>query len=370
MTAIEWKAYGYVGGVATELDDIQNVSITMGRVQIQDPFRANLATIRGRNPQNLISLDIGDDIYIEATSPFDTEIIYRGQVANFRVQYGKTQNEDMWTLDLEDILAKAGRAYTTSTFSWSAGDLTDTAASAACTDCGLTLVNAKTGLSYTSAGSSTVSAQSLPNTNLLDILNRLAATEQGRLVQYQWQLGWINRADLGQFDSPISFTDGSLLSTTVYEAQFDAVDFSSLADSFYDSVLIEPAGLTAQLSGTGDRRFVLDTYDETTAQAQNLADYVLATLDVNTAVPFKISCVDVAQANPSLEAFLPLAVEGVRAELILRGTRYQLWIEGFTVSAQPGMTRVTFNVVSSEAQNFFILDSPVFGVLDSSRLGF
>jgi hypothetical protein len=45
-------------------------------------------------------------------------------------------------------------------------------------------------------------------------------------------------------------------------------------------------------------------------------------------------------------------------------------MEGATMTANPDASRWTFNIVSSEAQNFFILDSADFGVLDTNRLGF
>jgi hypothetical protein len=40
------------------------------------------------------------------------------------------------------------------------------------------------------------------------------------------------------------------------------------------------------------------------------------------------------------------------------------------MTANPDQTRWSFNIVSSDAQNFFILDSADFGVLDQNRLGF
>jgi hypothetical protein len=57
-------------------------------------------------------------------------------------------------------------------------------------------------------------------------------------------------------------------------------------------------------------------------------------------------------------------------QLILRGVLYNLFVEGGTMTANPDQTRWSFNIVSSEAQNFFILDSTAFGVLDQNKLGF
>jgi hypothetical protein len=40
------------------------------------------------------------------------------------------------------------------------------------------------------------------------------------------------------------------------------------------------------------------------------------------------------------------------------------------VTANPEQTRFTYNLVSSEALSFFILDNAAFGKLDTDRLGF
>jgi hypothetical protein len=62
--------------------------------------------------------------------------------------------------------------------------------------------------------------------------------------------------------------------------------------------------------------------------------------------------------------------QGARVRLILRGTAYELFLEGAQITATPDQTRFTFNVVSASAFNFFILNNAVFGVLNTSKLGF
>lgn len=372
MADYVWTAFkeSADGLTLTELDNIQNVTFALGRQQIQDPFKAGTATITGRVPSGLPTLEIDDKVHIRVTDGTFDDIIYFGKVANFAIDYGFTTNLDRWVLNLEDGIAKAGRALTSDSFSWSAGIRTDVAASQACTNCGITLVNIFTTLSYTSQGQSFVSAQTLANTNLLNILNELAFTEQGRITQNGYdQIGWVNRSDLGQTSFVCSITDGSL--TANYDVvPFDSVQFTSLADSFFDAVVVEPVGLASQLSGTGDRVFSHRSFDQTTTQADNLADYVKATLDVQTAKPFQVSMVSNVQTTDGLLLALQLFSYYNKAELILRGSRYNVFLNGVTVTADPDRTRVSFSVVSSDAQNFFILDSPTFGVLDTNKLGF
>lgn len=372
MATLDWEVWWTfpTGSGPVQIGDVQSVTIRMGRTQIQDPFKAGTATVTGRKPENLPIIEIGYPFQLKATDGSAGDWVYYGTVSDFTVEYGTVPAEDTWTISLEDSLAKAGRSFTSDSFAWSAGIRTDQAASQAATDCVIQLNNVWTGGSYVSQGQSLVSAQSLPNTNLLTILNQLAATEQGRICQDAGNIGWVNRSDLGQLTFGASFTDGTL--TANYGAvPFTNVQFTSLADSAFLAVLVEPDGLAPQLSGAGGfRQFTLQSYDQTTTQAQNLADYVLATLNDYVPVPLTISTTDYVQTGTTLADLLVAVNKGCWAELILRGDRYELLVEGMTVTAVPGSTRCTFNVVSADAVNFFILDSTTFGVLDSSRLGF
>jgi hypothetical protein len=217
---------------------------------------------------------------------------------------------------------------------------------------------------------STISAQSAPDTNVLQLLNQLAATEQGYMSSQQpSSIKWINRSDY--ITNPVlgDFTDGSLISVNT-EAPYNDVTFRSQADSFFDKVVVEPEGLAPQTAGTGSRVFTVKTYDQTTTQAKNLADYILATLQVQQSVPSTISLLSEVQTNNLAVLCFQQTAQGARVGLILRGDDYNLFLEGATVTATPEQTRFTFNVVSSDALAFFILDSPVFGRLDADKLGF
>jgi hypothetical protein len=77
-----------------------------------------------------------------------------------------------------------------------------------------------------------------------------------------------------------------------------------------------------------------------------------------------------SQVNDVLANIISLALQFTEIDLYLRGVKYTLFVLGLTTTADPDQTRVTLNVASSEALNFFILDSPTFGVLDTNKLGF
>lgn len=363
MARYTWKV---TYNALTVLSDVQNITIQRGRVQVQDPFKAATATVQGRNLSTFPNVVIGGTIVITAERGIDIFDAFVGVVSDVHVTYGQVAAMDTWTIYCEDAVARLGRSLTTSTFSWSAGITTATAAVNTASDATGGVVT----ISAIGSTSSTVSAQSLPDTNALQILNQLAATEQGYLYSSAPnQVSFRTRAEIGAWPFRGDFTDGSLV-TVNPTALFDDVVFRSQADSFYQEVVVEPEGLASQDSGTGARRYSFKSYDETTTQAQNLADYVLATLQVQTSVPSSISAISEVQTNDVALTSATQAGSGVRCGLILRGTYYPLFIEGSTITATPEQARFSLNLVSAAALSFFILDSASFGVLDTNKLGF
>lgn len=364
MARYEWDVT-YNGTQA--LSDVQNITIQKGRVQIQDPFKASTATIQGRNVEFFPPVQIGGTIVITAQIGLDVYDVFVGVVADVQITYGQIPAMDTWSVFCEDAVARLGRSLTTDTFSWTAGTTTAQAAID-------TASNATGGVVTVSSvgpfSSSTVSAQSLPNTNALQILNQLAATEQGYLYSLAPNLvTFRSRAEIGAWPLRGVFTDGTA-ATIQPTAPFNDVIFRSQADSFYEEVVVEPEGLASQTAGTGARIYNLRSYDETTTQARNLADYVLATLQVQQSVPSTLTTTSEIQFN---EVALTCATEagtGIRCGMILRGVSYDLFVEGSTITVTPGQARFSLNLVSAAALQFFILDSTTFGRLDFDKLGF
>jgi hypothetical protein len=352
------------------LQDVQTISISKGRQQIQDPYKAGTATITGRIIGNLPPfLDIGIKIEIYCTNPSPDVLVFTGTVADIQLNYGMRDTMDTWRIDCEDSFAAFGRALTSSTASWPSGTNSGSVCQIVANTAQLDVTNV-----FGVFGASLLSGQSVPDTNVLNILQQIIFTEQGRLINLGLvsgvpTLGFVPRSVIGSFPLVGAFSDGTS-PTALAVAPYDVIEFSSLADSFYEQVVIEPQGLADQSAGTGRRVYTGKSYDISTGQADNLADYVLATLQVNSAVPQVISANSEAQSNDvALNAFAT-AGDGTRLRVILRGLEYNVFIEGGTLSATPDQTRFTFNVVSSDALNFFILDSATFGRLDNNKLGF
>jgi hypothetical protein len=359
-------------GANTTINNVQSLTVNRGRTQIQDPFKAGTATITGRLPSALPTLKIGDDIRINCvgSAPAPNTFnggVFSGKIADFEINYGIVSAEDTWTIYAEDTLAEAGRALTTDTYSWSAGIAPNEAAFLASANAGISLFR----ISGTPPDASTVSAQTLNNANLLTLLNELAFTAQAFIYSTAASgvLTWRDRATFSAIDYG-AFTDGTLSIDLSLPISYDSLNFFSQADSFVTQVVVNADGLAAQVSsGSNDRSVSYSSYNQTTTQAKNLADYVLATLQVQNAVPKTISCVSEKQVNDTMMRSFTLAGTGERAEIVLRGVRYYVYLNGATLSANPDQTRISYNLVSSDALNFFILDDAFSGVLDTNKLG-
>jgi hypothetical protein len=350
------------------LDKDTSFTVTRGRQQVQDPFRAGTATVTGRDISQVANLEIGDTLFIRSLTYNGLAAVFNifiGFISDIKLDYGFTSNQDTWTINAEDGLATLGRAFVTN--SWAAGDTTYTAATKAALGTGITIANS----GFPSG--STVSAQSFTNINLLDVINEIVTTEQGRLYAVDGDyIIFSSRASQNAFGTIVEFTDGTLsLSPGIEGGKFDNLIFRSQADSFYTKVITEPEGLAAQESGSGSRTYTVKTYDETTTQADNLADYILGTLQVSQGAPASISCLAEQQSNPNALFAAIFAPEGLYSvNVVLRGTRYSNLVEGSTISGNPSETRMTLNLSSPFAAGSFILDNDVLGVLDTSRLGF
>ena len=360
-------------GTFNVLPDLQTMNINHGRRQITDPFRAGTAQLVGREPDNLPEVVIGAQMRIERkVSSVSWAVYWVGYVSDIRKTYGFVTNEDKWELSCEDSLAVIGKMYTRTGYSWPAGLTTEEAAADVGNDA---LFNLEVG--FMTFSLSTVSAQSVPNENALDLLNRLATTEQARiapahpsnLIPLFTRVIWYGR-DRGFISAANTvFTDDTLTSA-LSKIYYNRVEFASQADSYFNRIVVEPAGLTAQVEGTGDRSYTASTYDQTTTQADNLASYLLGALDVDNAVPSVIGCTAETQVNDSAIDFAQYAFAGLRVEIILRGVKYTAFVEGAVVSSDPSQTFMTFYLSSAQAQVGFVLDDASLGVLDTSKLGF
>jgi hypothetical protein len=365
MAVITWQAFKVVGATFTLLNDLQSINFTVNRANVQDPFRSGVYQLSGRNPSTLPTLAVGDRIVVKATDDLlNDRYLADTRLADLQINYGFTSNLDRWSLTLEDSLANAGR--TVATVSWPAGYTTFEAAEDLCTAAGVSITGP-----ISPQGSSFVSAQTLTNANVLQTLQTLIQTEQGRIYGSETSITWLGRANLDETIPVGEFNDGTLTATpSIAQLKFDNIQFAGLADNFATKVVVEPDGLASQSSGTGSRIFTLNSFDQTTSQAADLAGFVKSTLDESVDVPYTVGATLSEQDNYTLLTLIEGGNIGAFVNVVLRGVRYQAVVNGATVSADPSDTRVLLNLTSALVYNFFRLDSTVYGILNTSKLGF
>jgi hypothetical protein len=336
----------------TTISNVQTCTLTKGRIKISDDLRPGTATVTGRRPDLLPSLEIGDLITVEldvpSLGPYAVEFDYR--VADLKIDYGIISSLDTWTLDLEDAFAYLGRAVVTRT--WTSGTAVSTVASNICSDVGITLV-------VDATSKSTASAQTVTDGSALDVFQTLVNTEQALVQSQGAEIFWYSRG----WQSTITYWE---LNDTGGQP-YDALTFGGLADNYADKVVVYPRGSSAVATGTGIFSYNLDSYSFDSGQAQQLGLYVKGVFDVQTSTPLTVSVLLNTQTNGNALAALNV---GSGIKLVFRGTTYYALVEGFTVTSDPENTRITYNLSSTDFYSFLTLDDLVLGKLDNNKLGF
>lgn len=336
----------------TTIGNVQAVTLHKGRVKVSDNLRPGTATVEGRRPDLLPSLQIGDLIAIELDVPSlgPYAVVFEYRVADLIINYGIIAAMDTWTLELEDAFAYLGRAQITR--SWSAGAVTSTEADNVCNDVGINLV-------VDTAGKSTLSAQTITKQYALDVFQTIVNTEQALVQSQGADIYWYSR---GWQDTLVYWE----LNDTGGQP-YDRVLFGGLADNYADYVVVQPVGGTETASGTGVFSYALASYSLDTTQAGYLAQYVEGVFDVQTATPLQVSVLLNTQTNGNALAALNV---GSGIKLVFRGTTYYALVEGFTVTSNPEQTRITYNLSSTAFYAFLTLNDATLGQLNYNKLGY
>ena len=342
-----------VGTASTTFSNVQTVSMTKGRVKVSDNLRPGTATVTGRRPDLLPSLEIGDTIIIRVFGPDGIQNqSYDYRVADLRVDYGFLSSMDTWTLELEDAFAYLGRALVTRT--WASGSAASTVASNICSDVGITLAVNTTSLS-------TVSAQIITEGSALDVFQTLVNTEAALVQAGATGINWYSRG----WQSSLSYRSFSDDGTAT---PYDALTFGSLADNYADKIVVTPRGSADVVTGAGIFSYNLDSYSFDTGQATQLGLYMKGVFDVQNSTPLTMSVLLNQDSAP--DNMLRATQVGQAVSVKFRGTTYKALVEGFTITSDPESTRITYNLSSTAFFAFLTLNDAVLGQLDYNKLGF
>lgn len=358
----------HISGSTTVLSNVQDVTITQGRANLSDSYRSATMTISGRVPSSLPNIKIGDQIKVtieakingiaQSLPAYLTE--HAGRVADLVIDYGIVPALDTWTITTEDAIAVLGRAAVS--LSVSAGTVTGNAAKR---------ITDAVGVTMTIAGSSvpsisTVKATTFDKANALDAFQTYANTEMAFVVQQGDQLLWVPRQGWTYTGSIVTFSDNVPLDPLYLE--FTSLQVSNLADTVADVVVIAIRDGSTVSAGTGNTYVEFNTYDSSTTQATNLAQFIKALFTNDEPVPYQMSYLLTGQ-EPS-RALQPVANELRQITLEFRGTTNLAIVMGYTISISTEVARASLNLLDINQIPVFTLNSTTNGVLNSNVLSY
>lgn len=170
--------------------------------------------------------------------------------------------------------------------------------------------------------------------------------------------------------TPISFVDDGSTGTEVFK--YSAIEYLSGAQTTFSRVVVKPDGLTpqsAQSATNAKNALVVETYDDTTTQADKLADYLLLINSQTTPVPFIIQTSTAVSDTAAKLGKMENYPVGVGVTVKFRGSTVYATVQGWSFGYYPDLCTVQC-YLSPSLGTPFTLDSSTFGVLDTNRLGY
>lgn len=368
----------YNGSSWVAIPNAQEISWSWGRRTITEPKASSQAEIRGRTGTSFPSLKVGQLVQfkIDDTVRGGTAI-FGGQLVDLKINYGQVANMDTYIINIEGPWARAGRYF--DDFTLTAGDSTAEAwdnytetLPPPGQDGVFTFTTSSIVPVPIADVTSKVSAYS-ENTSLAQVLQLIADTEVGRIIEKQLHDSLDQDIDLqlrSNLDElPINtFTDVPGDWATAYT--YNSLEFRALSDTFGDRVEIDPVALSVVSAGTGTRTQRFESVDETGTQAQAHAEYVLNLLAATGEVPYSIRTQAIAQTEDDLVDYFSQFINGYKVNVVFRGSTFAAIVEGGTARATPDNVTGTLFLSGQDQNAYLILDDATFGKLDENKLGF
>lgn len=355
----------------TALTNVQEISISVGRIRQLDAYAASNARVVVRYPNGYASpiTAITSGNFVRMTNQTTGQFLWGGIINNVNVAYGipyanNVGNADFLNFSAEGFFARLGRARGNN-YSMAADTLVNQAAACA----------AQTNTNVQALSTKTLSATTVSST-WGDWINEALLSINGRM--------WDSYADaavtmLSPEDvnaSPITFSDTANNATNQV---FDKIDFGSYAENYYTQITVDPeafAAVTVQTGSAPYRTLLMNTLNSSTAQATDYANFLLQNYDSQGFALLSISCLAEAQNTFKLDAvagatFNNMArIAGTQVNVVFRGTTFTCIIEGASMTATPASSRYTYYLSGADLNAYLRLNNAVFGKLDSNKLGY
>lgn len=371
-----------LSGTYNALTGVQSVSISRGRAYFKDNYQITTCTVE-LIPATSYSpaLAIGQFIDVRTSNTSSAPAYFVGKITDVSRTYGIPYNSGSGYAPADRIVITAVAA-TGSIAANTIGSYT-----MAFSNCAVQ-IGLLAGLSNCATAYSTEAANDSRQSNLvnvsgegaLDLANKIARTAQFVISDADG-----NRNSTTFYPDPtifvyrttnaaVTFTD-----TTSGGYKYNQIEFESSALTTFNDVNVFSPGVTTQTVSAATGTFnSLDyyTYAINTTDAADLAGYIYNLYNTNTtATPLKIATdTDVDDSWPPLTYLansLGTTGDYLGAGVIIdfRGTTVLAAIQQFIVNFY--VDRATLQLSLSPNLGIpFTLDSTVFGVLDSNRLGF
>lgn len=375
MASLTWRAYL---DITTPMPGLVEVSLSAGKTLRVDPYPVDRATLRFVGVSSwTISPKIGDFVYLDQSQ--NSDATFAGYIQDVQYEYAIVAAEDQCVVTIEGVMSFLGRRELTAFTTTETRTINQSVE--ICTEVGVS------SLSTAGGGRSLCTTQTYTG-NALDLVNELIVTESG-FMNEQYFAGdpasavvfvprnRLNDPELVGTSGPVIFSDVAASST--YALYYDQITFKSAADNFYTQVTVEPQGLATQVASKGAKPYrglTINTLDSTTAQADDLAEYLVNMFASKTSYPTSLTVTYERQDTAAKQQiFEDMLLSGnyvaVRGRVVLRGTTYNVMIEGANIATNVfGTTQITFFFTSEAMNNFLLLDDTVYGTLDTNRLGF
>ena len=360
------------------LTNVQNISISLGRNSQLDQYNASSASISLRYPTGFASpiTDLVTGTFIRITNTTSGKDQFFGVINNVTARYGIPYAggvgvSDFLDISVEGSFAKYGR-YQGNGYAMPSGTLQY--------QIGLAGGEVYTPATFVPSGQSPTMAATTVTGTWGDWLNRSLLTINGRMidalenaVEVQW--------GYGTGSSTANFSD---VANNATNQVYDEINFLSLADNFFTQITVTPESASAStVSKSGAslpyRTLQTNTFNFSTGQATDFANYLLSTFGTSKFAVGSISCLAAAQNSFQLDKIgraenggysLPYAI-GTQITIAFRGTTINAYVEGVDVTASPSGSRYTYYLSGDDFNNVLILGSdPLRSRLDYNRLGY
>ena len=356
--------------VFTALSNVQDISISIGRQRQLDAYNASTAKVTLRYPTGFVTpnTDLVSGNFCAINNLTTGQFMFLGVINNVDVSYGipyagGVGQADYLTFTVEGQFSQFGRVQGEN-YAMAADTLYEQLL-----DC-----STETGLNV---GTVATNVQPMAATTVSstwgDWLNKVLVTINGRIWDSQ-SLGTTVITPFNLETATVNFSDTTNNATNQV---YDQINFGSYADNYYTQVTVDPENFAAATVETGTapfRTLLTNTFNASTAQATDYANYLLSNYDEQGQALLSISCLAEAQSTFKLDKLFatgsPPIYPGTQVTVTFRGTVFTCIIEGVSITATPESSRYTFYLSGADLNAYLILDNTVFGRLDYNKLGY